>query len=165
MSATKIVVIVLVLIVVLFIVLAVWGATQEQSVDRATDKKKFESTDHPQLQSLGEWLSPFSPKLDAKQLQPSQTTFDLRLRPSYEISVLPDSTNKFRQAKFKASPDTCAQVSFDGQSSEAPDLDTQPNPQNPKPHNLSVVVPEEGGRITVKRELPLNNGPCTVQLQ
>jgi len=165
MSGTKVVVIVLVVIAVLFVVLAVWGASQEKSVNPTTDRQKFESTPHPQLQSLGGLLSPFSPKLDPTQMQPSQKTFDLRLHPSYQITVLPDSKNKFRQAKFKATPDRCARVSFDGHSSSASvnsqDSDSKDNTE----HQLNLAIPEEGGRITVQRELPLNNGPCTVQLE
>jgi hypothetical protein len=167
----KVLLIVLVLIVLLFVVLAVWGnsnnKSEKSSGNLQTDVDKFNTSPHPQLlKSLGDLFSSFGPKLDPKQMQPSGTTFDLRSRPDYQINVLPDRKNKFRQANFKAVPNGCAHLLYAGHSSSAPALDAQDSDsKDNKERKLSLVIPEEGGKITVERELPRNPGPCTVQLE
>ncbi len=168
MTGTKIVIIVLVLIAVLFVILVVWGYgnndSQKTSGDSKQDAKKFSASSHSFLRQFSQRLGS-GPKLDAKQVQPQLTTFNLQSQPSYLIHVLPDKDHEFRQAKFTIEPprSACAYVVLTADGDVPDDLRNQDSRNADDRNDFTLTVPKGGGTLRIDRALP--SGACTVALQ
>ncbi len=167
MTATKVVFIVLIVIVVLFVVLAVWGS--ENAKKPKPDAKDFHSSNYLGFDSLDTMLSSFGPKFQSKDLQPPLTSFNLSTTAHYQEHVLPDSSNKFRQAKFTvqtAQGKRCAHAVYTP-SGNPPDNLKKPQDSNDDTKHLNqftLTILEGGGTLTVDRTSSVG-GPCEVTLQ
>jgi hypothetical protein len=166
MTATKVVFIVLIVIVVLFVVLAVWGS--ENATVPRPDPKNFNSSSYPGFDSLNTMLAPFGPKFQAKDMQPPLTKFNLSSTAHYQEHVLPDSSNKFRQAKFTVQTvqgKRCAHVVYT--PSNPPDSlkkSQDSNDDTKHVNQFTLTILEGGGTLTVDRTSSLG-GACEVTLQ
>jgi hypothetical protein len=173
--------ILLILIVVLFIVFVIWGhgrnssqlipISPENHPDPENDQKHFNEHPHDTLAAFNKLLVPFTPKLQAKQLQPPLTTFDLASIPHYSENILADSSHKSRQAKFAVRPNkSCAHVVFMA-SGPVPDKmqrtqdSDKANGDNKSSNEFTLTIFEGGGTLTIDRAYPFPAGPCKVMLQ
>jgi hypothetical protein len=160
MTATKVVFIVLIVIVVLFVVLAVWPRP---------NPKTFNSSSYPEFDSLNTMLAPFGPKFQAKDMQPPLTSFNLSSTAHYQEHVLPDSSNKFRQAKFTVQTvqgKRCAHVVYTPSGNPPDNLKNKQDSNDDTKHlnQFTLTILEGGGTLTVDRTSSVG-GPCEVTLQ
>ena len=167
MTATKVVFIVLIVIVVLFVVLAVWGS--ENAKAPKPDPKNFKSSSYPGFDSLNTMLAPFGPKFQAKDMQPPLTSFNLSSTAHYQEHVLPDSSNKFRQAKFTVQTvqgKRCAHVVYAPSGNPPDNLKKSQDSNDDTKHlnQFTLTILEGGGTLTVDRTSSVG-GPCEVTLQ
>lgn len=166
MTVTKVVLIVLALVAVLFVVLVLMGP-----LDKSTENaNSFTPSKHTTLQSMSGVLAPFAPKLSVKSLFPQTHTFDLSLTPSYEVAVLPDTSQRFRQAEFIATPSKyCASVNYKPRDSSGLDKGaiqrSEDSGSSDHPERFSFTVLSGGGTLTVSRSSPLTPGLCVLVLQ
>lgn len=160
MTGTKVLLIVLILFVVLFICFIIWGAggKPEGNKDSKSQAKEFNSQPHPTLEAFSGLLTPFSPRLQASQLQPSLKVFDLQSAPLYAVRILPDSDHKIRQATFSLRQNNaCGHVVYGDQDN----LDKD----NKNPNKFTFAIHEEGGILNIGRNPNIPTGPCEVRLQ
>jgi hypothetical protein len=166
----KVVVVMLVVIVVLFVVFSVWGKSKNASEPK-TDESNFDPAKHSTLGSVNEMLAPFGPKLQAKDLQPPLTNFNLSSNPHYAEKVLPDSNHKFRQARLTVQlSKTCAHVLYYPIGSNLPDKlkkiqDSDASDDKKHPNQFTFTIVEGGGTLTIDRAPSYPAGACEVILQ
>ena len=185
MTSTKVLIIVLILIVVVFVVILVWGhGTNAKQLmplsppdhpDPQSDEKTFNSQDHPHpafLDTFNDLFSPFSPKLQAKQLQPPITTFDLALRSNYEVVISEDMNHKFRQAKFAVRQGkACTFVIYTASPTQKDareelkrqDSDRATDKKDPE-HQFTFTILDGGGKLVVQRATSSPES-CVVELK
>ncbi|WP_158752207.1 hypothetical protein [Acidobacterium sp. S8] len=175
---TKVLVVVLVVVVVIFVVFTVMGANTNKSVkttgNPTTDASGFNPADYSLTNSLGPVLAKFGPKLSAKQMKPSATSFNLQTKPTFVVTVAADSSNQFRTAKFQMRPASgtpCALISYvalNPPSNVDSSLKKQQSDSNSKnsssKYQPSIVVLSGGGTITVQRGSGAPAGSCVVSL-
>jgi hypothetical protein len=165
-SATKVVLIILALIAVLFVVLVLIPPR----VKTTENADSFASGKHASLDSVNSILAPFAPKLSAKALQPPLQAFDLSLTPSYKITILPDTSQKFRRAEFVAFPSKhCALVTYTPSDSSGLDKgkpqDSEHSGSSDHPDRFSFTFLSGGGILKIDRSSPATPARCTLVLQ
>lgn len=180
MSGLKIPLIVLLVIVIVYVALMVHGssknASEKASADDPASAQNFNASKYPSISSLGNVLGRFSPRLSAAQLRPSLTTYDLTAKPSYSLTVVADSKDKFRSAKFRVPLSTrqrCAHLEYKPSGSPPQGFDSlkdqdsenlgDADKRNPKTE-VTFTILSSSGQITIVRNTGFF-GACVVQLE
>lgn len=182
MTATKVVIIVLVLIVVLFVVLVVWGHGNNASVKTSGNPKKdannFKPDSYPSISKLRSHFGSPGPKLKPSELTPNPPPlqrahggaagasgkFILSFgdQPT-TFNISPDSKDKYRQATFTVTNESCATIEYKTMDNSGGKLSDQnwPNdgkdPQNPTKPTFQILSAKGLLSVTLKPG-------CSIQL-